>query len=169
MSRSFNRFDQLLLNNLPYCMLIRKSAWEVAGGYDETMSDGYEDWEFNIRLSASGFHGVEIARPLFVYRISNEGMLLSRSARMHGVLWRRVRERHAKLYSFRVMRELHYTCRMAPRRFGFLTALIMLAGARLLPDRLVGFLFYVSLRLAHWYRALRGRYSEARYRWGHSS
>ncbi len=164
MPRAFNRFDQLLLNNLPYCMLIRKSAWEAAGGYDETMSDGYEDWEFNIRLAAAGFHGIELATPLFVYRISSEGMLLSRSARMHGALWRRVRERHAELYNFQMLRDIHYAWRIAPRRFAFLTALIMLAGAHLLPDRVVGLFFYASLRSAHWYRERRGKYSEARYR-----
>src|SRR5258708_10928974 len=53
--RHLNRFDQLFLNQLPYCMLIRRSAWEAVGGYDETMRDGTEDWEFHILLSCSGF------------------------------------------------------------------------------------------------------------------
>jgi GT2 family glycosyltransferase len=72
-----NRFDQLFLNQLPYCMLIRKSAWQAAGGYDETMRDGSEDWEFNIRLSGAGFRGIELAKPLFVCSVRPDGMLLS--------------------------------------------------------------------------------------------
>jgi glycosyltransferase involved in cell wall biosynthesis len=163
MPRAFNRFDQLMLNHLPYCMLIRKSAWQTAGGYDETMGGGYEDWEFNIRLATAGFHGLELAKPLFVYRISSEGMLLSRSARMHGALWRRVRELHKELYNFQALRDIHYAWRVAPRRIGFFAAMMMLAGAHLLPDRIVGLFFYASLRSAHWYREWRGRYSEAKY------
>src|SRR5215470_10824821 len=79
MPRHFNRFDQLFLNRLPYCMLIRRSAWQAAGGYDEAMRDGTEDWEFNIRLVQAGFRGVEIAKPLFIYCVSGDGMLMSHS------------------------------------------------------------------------------------------
>jgi glycosyltransferase involved in cell wall biosynthesis len=164
MPRLFNRFDQLLLNKLPYCMLIRKAAWEACGGYDETMRDGYEDWEFNIRLAAAGFGGIEIAKPLFVYRVGAEGMLLSRSARMHGRLWRQVRERHADLYTLRALRDIDRAWAAPPRRFGLGAALAMLGGAKLLPDNIVGRLFYASLQSAHWYRERRGQYSEARYR-----
>ena len=60
--RHLNRFDQLFLNLLPYCMLIRKSAWRVVGGYDETMRGGMEDWEFNIRLSRSAVRGIELGQ-----------------------------------------------------------------------------------------------------------
>ena len=31
--RHFDRFDQLFLNRLPYCLLMRKSAWAAVGGY----------------------------------------------------------------------------------------------------------------------------------------
>lgn len=94
----FDSFDQLFLNRLPYCMLIRKSAWLAANGYDETMRDGMEDWEFNIRLAAAGYRGLEIAKPLFVYNVRADGMLLSKSARMQGTIWRQIRERHRGLY-----------------------------------------------------------------------
>ncbi|MGE3149117.1 MAG: glycosyltransferase family 2 protein [Pseudorhodoplanes sp.] len=164
MPRSFNRFDQLFLNHLPYCMLIRKAAWEKAGGYDETMRDGYEDWEFNIRLAKAGFHGAEIAKPLFVYHVSPDGMLLSHSARRHGQLWRQVRERHATLFDFSTLRELHHAWRLEARRVPFAAALTMLAGARILPDFVVGPLFHAALRGAHWSRSLRGKYAEGRYR-----
>ena len=54
-------------------MLIRGSAWQAVGRYDETMRDGTEDWEFNIRLSRSGFRGIELPKPLFVY--DEQGLL----------------------------------------------------------------------------------------------
>ena len=34
-----------------------KRIWVKAGGYDESMRQGYEDWEFNIRLGTLGFFG----------------------------------------------------------------------------------------------------------------
>src|SRR5580698_5215093 len=39
---------ELLLekNQLPASALFRRSVWEQNGGYDETMLQGYEDWEF---------------------------------------------------------------------------------------------------------------------------
>src|SRR3569833_2488803 len=72
--RYLSRFDHLFLNRLPYALLLRKSAWQSIGGYDAGMRDGYEDWEFNIRLVLAGWQGVRIARPLFIYYVSAEGM-----------------------------------------------------------------------------------------------
>jgi glycosyltransferase involved in cell wall biosynthesis len=94
----FNPFDQLFVNRLSYCMLLRKAAWERVGGYDESMRDGYEDWEFNIRLVAAGWQGRQIDKPLTIYTVSDSGMLMSRSSRLHGRLWRMIRQRHRDLY-----------------------------------------------------------------------
>ncbi len=94
----FSRFDQLFLNSLSYCMLMRASAWRAAGGYDETMRNGMDDWEFNIRLAAAGYRGLEIAKPLFIYTVRADGMLLTLSARVQGTGWRRIREKHQALY-----------------------------------------------------------------------
>jgi GT2 family glycosyltransferase len=131
----FNWFDQLFANRLSYCMLIRKEAWRAVVGYDETMRDGYEDWEFNIRLAKAGFRGIGVEKVLFVYRVSNEGMLMSRSSRMHGVLWRRMREKHPELYRLPALLRLW---RNAPGQIGLLPALVLLAVARALPDAWFG-------------------------------
>ena len=37
-------------NSCPATHLLRRSAWEQCGGYDETMRSGFEDWEFFLRL-----------------------------------------------------------------------------------------------------------------------
>ena len=96
--RHLNPFDQMFLNQLPYCMLLRRSAWQAVGGYDERMRDGGEDWEFNIRLIRAGLRGIEVPKPLFVYAVRPDGMLLSHATRMHGTLWRYIRAKHADLY-----------------------------------------------------------------------
>jgi glycosyltransferase involved in cell wall biosynthesis len=150
--RHFNRFDQLFLNQLPYCMLIRKAAWQAVGGYDETMRDGYEDWEFNIRLAAAGFDGVEIPEPLFIYFVADEGMFMSRSAVQHSAIWRGIRRKHAPLYTWAELRR----CRAEsqPGRITKTTALGLLALAKALPDRWFGQLYRLRLRAAHRRRGL---------------
>jgi glycosyltransferase involved in cell wall biosynthesis len=135
----FNAFDQLFANRLSYCMLIRKEAWRAVGGYDESMRDGYEDWEFNIRLAKAGLRGIGVEKVLFVYRVSNEGMLMSRSSRMHGVLWRRMREKHPELYRVPALIRLW---RKQPGRIGLLPAFALLAAARALPDAWFGALIH---------------------------
>lgn len=145
--RHFNQFDQLFHNRLPYCMLIRKSAWMAVGGYDEAMRDGYEDWEFNIRLTTAGFRGLEIAKPLFVYRVASEGMLLSKSARMHATLWRQIREKYPDLYSLRGLRKAFRESYPG----GGIGTLILVAPVfgltRTLPDAIVNQLLFYFLRV----------------------
>jgi len=154
--RHFNRFDQLFLNRLPYCLLMRKSAWQAVGGYDENMRDGYEDWEFNIRLTLAGYQGVEIAKPLFVYFVSSQGMLMSRSARMHGTLWRRIRQRHAEIYRFAALQRLSRLWREESRNIGLVTAMAILWSSSLLPPAVVSLIFYTALKWFHWLRVKRG-------------
>jgi glycosyltransferase involved in cell wall biosynthesis len=158
--RSFSPFDQLFLNRLPYCLLLRKSVWTNVGGYDETMRDGYEDWEFNIRLTLAGYRGIGIDRPLFVYYVSPDGMLMSRSARRHGKIWRDIIERHPEAYNWRALRALRRKHGASASRFGFATAIALVWSGRLLPDRLVSAAFYCSLRLTHWLRVRRGVLSD---------
>ena len=140
--RHLNRFDQLFLNLLPYCMLMRKSAWHAVGGYDETMRDGLEDWEFNIRLSRSGFRGVELARPLFVYSVRPDGMLMSRATRMHGTTWRRIRTKHADLYRIAALVRLWRATRAMPSKVAPGTAAGLLLTAKLLPQAWFDSLFF---------------------------
>jgi glycosyltransferase involved in cell wall biosynthesis len=140
--RHLNRFDQLFLNRLPYCMLIRRSAWQAVGGYDETMRDGTEDWEFNIRLSRSGFRGIELAKPLFVYSVRPDGMLMSRATRMHGTIWRHIRTRHADLYRIGALVQLWRETRTMRSTISAGTAGGLLLSARLLPETWFNNLFF---------------------------
>jgi len=142
LTRHLNRFDQLFLNRLPYCMLIRRSAWQAVGGYDETMRDGTEDWEFNIRLSRSGFGGIELAKPLFVYSVRPDGMLMSRATRMHGTIWRHIRTRHADLYRIAALVQLWRETRTMPSTISAGTAGGLLLSARLLPEAWFNNLFF---------------------------
>jgi len=48
--------------------MFRKEDWVKAGGYDETMRNGWEDWEFFIRLLKNGGEAMVINEPLYNYR-----------------------------------------------------------------------------------------------------
>ena len=49
-------------------LLFRKACWEQAGGYDENPGNGYEDWEFYLRVCALGWKVHIIEEVLFSYR-----------------------------------------------------------------------------------------------------
>lgn len=155
--RHLNRFDQLFLNLLPYCMLIRRSAWQAVGGYDESMRGGMEDWEFNIRLSRSGFRGVELAKPLFVYSVRPDGMLLSRTSRMHGTLWQTIRARHADLYRIAALARLWRATRANPSAVSVGAAAGLLLSARMLPETCFNNLFFWLLARTRARRIVRGK------------
>ena len=103
LEKQYNFFEQLFLNQLPYCLMISKDAFLRLGGYDETMRSGYEDWELNIRLGESGIHGHLVAQPLVNYQVSNNGMLLSKSVRQHAQLWREIRKKNRQSFKLRRM------------------------------------------------------------------
>jgi glycosyltransferase involved in cell wall biosynthesis len=150
----FNAFEQLFINRLPYCMLIRKSAWARVGGYDEAMRDGMEDWEFNIHLSEAGYRGVEIPKPLFVYAVRHDGMLLSKSAHLQGTIWRYIRTKHRDLYRLPSL-----IARLRTSQFGWrqlLVPLALIVSAKTLPDSWFNSLFFRLMMLARKWRGARG-------------
>src|SRR5690606_29128524 len=60
--------DFLKYNRAMGSVLFRKKDWELAGGYDEKMTAGFEDWEFYIRLLAETGRSYVIPEVLFNYR-----------------------------------------------------------------------------------------------------
>jgi glycosyltransferase involved in cell wall biosynthesis len=155
----FEFFDQLFMNHLPYCMLIRKSAWTAVRGYNENMQDGSEDWDFNIRLAEAGYRGIEIAKPLFIYAVRPDGMLLSKSARMQGTIWRQIRSGHDSLYRLSALVALW---RLTNRRWSSaIRAAVLLSTARVLPESWFNVLYFQLIKLVRRWRMMRGRLSAA--------
>lgn len=48
--------------------MVRKHCWDEVGGYDVEMKNGYEDWEFYIRITQKGWWVHVIPEILFYYR-----------------------------------------------------------------------------------------------------
>jgi GT2 family glycosyltransferase len=134
LERHFNRFDLLFANPMPAGTLIRKSVWQSTGGYDETMREGYEDWEFYIRLMRMGYRAIEIPEPYLLYRVSQSGMLFSQSSGRHAALWRAIRQKHAGLYRPLALLRVWWNSRDGSGRVSLAKGLTAYALAALLPD-----------------------------------
>ncbi len=143
--RRFNPFDQLFLNQLPYALLMPRQGWLEVGGYDESMRDGYEDWEFNLRLIKAGYIGIRIAEPLFGYYVRHDGMQLSHSARRHGRIWRYIREKHPELYTPAGILAARRSPGAAKGRVPWWLAATLLLAAKFVPDAAFGRLFQFLL------------------------
>ena len=148
LQKHYNFFEQLSLNQLPYCLLMPKRIWSEAGGYDETMRQGYEDWEFNIRLGTLGYFGQRIAQPLLHYRVSRNGMLISKSNLLHGLLWSEVQARHKTTYRWSNLIRLWREWSGRPSRYPLFIHLMWIALHRLLPTLVFSRLFRVYRKLS---------------------
>lgn len=80
-TRDFDASQALVGNFTSVASVFRRDDWAMVGGYTETMRDGFEDWEFWIRLAATGRRGLSIARPLLHHRRHGRNMTDTAKAR----------------------------------------------------------------------------------------
>lgn len=140
-SRYFNRFDLLFTNTLSAGLVMRRSAFTAAGGYDETMREGYEDWDFSLRMASAGFGCIAVKKPLYIYTIAGHDAQPSRSSgvdtkRLYGPLWRAIRIRHPALYRIGAIVRLWAVSRDGSGRLPLWKGLVAYALASVLPDAL---------------------------------
>jgi glycosyltransferase involved in cell wall biosynthesis len=64
----------LARNTVNGAAVVRREAFEAVGGYDASMRDGCEDWDFWLRLAERGFAGAIIPEVLFYYRRRSDSM-----------------------------------------------------------------------------------------------
>jgi glycosyltransferase involved in cell wall biosynthesis len=67
-----NIVDFLLTNCALGNAIFKKSDWSKINGYDEKMRNGFEDWEFYIRLLNGLGNAFVITESLFNYRLRND-------------------------------------------------------------------------------------------------
>ena len=143
--RYFNRFDLLFTNTLSTGLVMRKESWRVAGGYDETMREGYEDWEFSLRLAHAGFRGIEVAKPLYLYRVAGEDQASVSNGihvkRLYAKLWREIRKRHVQSYRPLTMLSVWWNSRDGSGRIPLWKGLAGYLLAVALPDTAFNDLF----------------------------
>lgn len=71
-----NYYDLMFENKLMPASLYRKKCWEAVGGYDESMTRGFEDWEFWLNISKRGWDFTFVEEYLFYYRKAKQSMLV---------------------------------------------------------------------------------------------
>jgi hypothetical protein len=74
-TKAYDDLSFLTENRIVACCAFRKVCWEEAGGYDEKMRSGCEDWEFWIRVTQKGWKVHVIPKALFFYRKTGSSML----------------------------------------------------------------------------------------------
>lgn len=97
-------WDPLLLtvtNLHPVTALVRRDRFEAVGGFDETMRDGYEDWDFWLKLAEHGWRGVRVRQPLFVWRRHSASTMVMEAVKRHDDLYGQIMARHRRLYDRR--------------------------------------------------------------------
>lgn len=93
-------FPALLdMNTVNGAALVRRSALEAVGGYDDDFRDGYEDWDFWVTLVERGYPGRILPEVLFQYR-RRAGSMSRNYLRAigHPELYRRLVRKHAESY-----------------------------------------------------------------------
>ena len=80
-----------------------KSDWQLIQGYDESMKEGFEDWEFYIRLMALGKSAYVIPEVLFNYQL-RKNSTTSRANKKRYQLEKYILNKHNNLY------EKHFQC-----------------------------------------------------------
>ena len=96
--KEFNFFEQLFLNQIPYCIFISKENFKNYGIYDENMKLGYEDWDLNIKLGKNNIFGKRLPIPIFHYDVQDSGMLLSKSIKNHITIWKSIKAKNWSIY-----------------------------------------------------------------------
>jgi len=89
----------LFKNNALGNSLFRKRCWEEAGGFDEKMKHGYEDWEFWISVTKNDWEVFVINEFLFNYRKKENSMLHITNKYYDLENYSYVLKKHNKLYS----------------------------------------------------------------------
>lgn len=82
-------------NFIPATAMYSKRTWSEVGGYNESFTKGYEDWEFWLNLGNHGHIGYRIDEVLFYYRKHSVSMLQGSNERRSEII-KEIRE----LYPF---------------------------------------------------------------------
>jgi GT2 family glycosyltransferase len=71
-------------NFLPYCSTVRREAAVAVGGFDASRT-AVEDWDFWIRMAASGYGAVRVSSPLAIWRDRPGSMSTDRSLMLENI------------------------------------------------------------------------------------
>jgi len=89
----------MMITNLhPVTALVKRDRFERVGGFDESMREGYEDWDLWLKFVEQGWRGVRVREPLFVWRRHSHSTMITQAVPRHEQLFRRLKDNHRDLY-----------------------------------------------------------------------
>ena len=92
--------QNLAKQNMIFCTaLVSKDSWEKVGGYDETIRDGFEDWDFWISLLKNGGDVYKLPVIGFYYRIRDLSMSRSIDRKKFHALTNHLAYKHFDFFS----------------------------------------------------------------------
>lgn len=145
--REFRPFSQLVINRLPYCILVPKLFIDSNELYCEAFRSGLEDWDLNLSLIEANFLPVRVNEPLFHYNVNRRGMFASSTGKQYFSIWRFIRARHPSLYSLDYLVKMF---RLERSIFGSkeLILPVLLLGVSSFPsDRLLNLAFRIFYKI----------------------
>ncbi|ROS75880.1 glycosyl transferase family 2 [Curtobacterium sp. PhB130] len=87
----------LAKNNCPSSLMFRRDAWQRAHGYDESLTSGFEDWDFALRLLSNGGRIDIVPEALLQYRtVPASANIVSMDNRLD--LYAGILDRHSSLF-----------------------------------------------------------------------
>ena len=102
-------------NNSVSFALIRKSSWEIVGGYDEKMINGFEDWEFWIAMTKTGLEVYTIPEFLFHYRQKEISMSKDSKMNFRESNLNYIYKKHSDLYGNHFSQVVDFLTELAQR------------------------------------------------------
>ena len=145
--RYYNFFEQLFVNHIPYCLLIKKEIFKKVGNYDEGMKLGYEDWEFNIRLAKNGLFPKRIKQPLFHYRVTKSGMLNSISKSHHFDIFSYIQRKHKTVYRLNNVFKIYLKWRKKKMNYNTLIYILIYFSSNIFPIKLCNYILGLITKL----------------------
>lgn len=101
----YSRLKHLVGNISEAGSLVRADVFRAGVFYDETMTSGFEDWDFWLSALEAGFEGKRARHSGFMYRRRPESMLAD-SRRLEETLIARIRQSHKPLFAPKNILEL---------------------------------------------------------------
>ena len=98
---SFTKYELLYSNKIFCTAFFKKEFWEKIQGYDEKMKDGYEDWEFWIRVIFNKNFKIKIKKLNYVgffYRIKRVSRNAVAKKNKHIEIKKYVYQKHLEIY-----------------------------------------------------------------------
>ncbi|MBU0946525.1 MAG: glycosyltransferase family 2 protein [Proteobacteria bacterium] len=96
-SEGFAPFLQGIRNNLQSATMFRRICWEKIGGFDESMTLGYEDWDFWLKMLELGYEWFCLEEPLIYYRQKDYSMV-TRSDEVRPQILESLIRKHHRFY-----------------------------------------------------------------------